>query len=203
MSDPKIKLDLNPMEFFRKQVLTFSKKNKIELNKELEFYVVNLLCQFINPSSYLEVEEEIDFLDTPLALVLKKTLESTPNRQIHLYKLLGDTSLYLGGFFQESLAKKSITPEYLITMGSQAYNNVALLMKTQKVNIDFRELYSSLASSFPDIMRIISSFSEGLFKIKARKIESSHSLGILDQLSDLELPSILKKNNFSFDDSKN
>ena len=57
------------MEFFRKQVLTFSKKNKIELNKELEFYVVNLLCQFINPSSYLEVEEEIDFLDTPLALV--------------------------------------------------------------------------------------------------------------------------------------
>ena len=203
MTGQKIKLDLNPMEFFRKQVLTFSEKHKVVLTKDLEFYVVNLLCQFVNPSSYLEVEEEIDFLDTPLVLVLKKALEAAPDRQIHLYKLLGDTSLYLGGVFEESLAKKSITKEYVITMGSQAYANVAELMKTQKLDADFRGLYASLASSFPDIMKIISSFSHGLFKEGDYLLLPKQKTGILDQVESYDFCHILKKRKDSFDDSKN
>ena len=170
MIQPKVELSLSPHEFFRDILKKSSKKNSVALNNDLEFYLVNLLCHFIEPKSYFSVEEDIDFLNTPLALILKKALESSPDRQLLLYKLLGDTSLYLCGLFEESLEKKRITSDYVISLGSQAYENVSILMRTNKRDSDFNRIYSSLASDFNDIVKVLSSVSRETFR--ANKIES-------------------------------
>lgn len=164
MTEQKVQIDISPREFFREKVKDSLKANLVSIDNDTEFYLVNLLCQFIDPSPYFTVEEDIDFFNTPLALILKQALESTPDRQILLYKLLGDTSLYLCGFFQESLAKKKITCDYVISLGSHAYENVSVLMKRNKGDANFNKLYGSLSCSFENIVKVLVTISCDAFK---------------------------------------
>lgn len=170
MIQQRVELSLSPHEFFRDIVKKSSEKNSILLDKDIEFYLVNLLCQFIEPRAYFSVEEEIDFLSTPLALILKEALESSPDRQILLFKLLGDASLYLCGLFEESLEKKKITSDYVISLGSQAYAKVSNLMKNNKGDADFNKIYAVLSGDFPNIVKVLMSVSREAFR--KNKIDS-------------------------------
>jgi len=72
---------VSPLDFFRDQVTNAAQSLKLQLNDDIEFYLVNLLCEFINPAQ-LNIDEDMAVLDTPLALMLNKALESSPDPQI-------------------------------------------------------------------------------------------------------------------------
>ena len=76
--------DLSPQAFFRDKVLDAQNRQGIQLSENVEFYIVNLLCD------YLRVDDT-RMSDECLALILKKALESSPGEQIFLYKKLADT----------------------------------------------------------------------------------------------------------------
>ena len=64
-----ISLGISPQEFFRDQIRSAVKDQNIQFSEDIEFYLVNLLTQFIATSP--------DFLETPLALKYKKCLGGT------------------------------------------------------------------------------------------------------------------------------
>jgi hypothetical protein len=97
---------LSPQDFFRDQVTNAAQSLKLQLNDDIEFYLVNLLCEFINPAQ-LNIDDDMAVLDTPLAFMLKKAVESSPDIQIKVYKRLGDTSLYFAGYFQDFFNRKT------------------------------------------------------------------------------------------------
>jgi hypothetical protein len=151
---------LSPQDFFRTQVCAASKSLQIDLDSDIEFYLVNLLCEFINPSQ-LAIDSE-SVLDTPLALILKKALESSPDNQIKVMKRLGDTSLYVSGYFQDCFKRKAVDVSYYIDMGSNAYGHTAQLMRSYKGDSHFSKIYTTLSQEFRTLVALITEIAETL-----------------------------------------
>ena len=57
-----------------------------------------------------------------------------------LFRQLGDVSLYVAGFFQDSFAKKLVDIDYYIDMGGTAYHHVAVRADRPPVQQMFHEL---------------------------------------------------------------
>jgi len=91
--------DLSPQAFFHEKVQEAQSRQGIMLSENVEFYIVNLLCDYVRV-------DEGKLNDDCLALILKKALESPSGEQIFLYKKLADTALYFSGFFQEYFNNK-------------------------------------------------------------------------------------------------
>ena len=140
-------IDTRPSEFFKERVRVALTNNNITVDNDVEFYLVTLLCNFIQPALDLQGR-----LDTPLALFLKEALESSDSyEQQARFKVLGDLSLYVSGYFQESFNRKTIDINYYIAIGSSAYQKVAKLSA--------QSLYSKLAMSFPQLIEVVSEVS--------------------------------------------
>lgn len=150
---------VSPRDYFRNQVSAATQSLKVQINDELEFYLVNLLCDFINPS-LIAIDDEMPILDTPLAFMLKKALESSPDTQIKVYKRLGDASLYFAGYFQESFHRKTVDLSYYINMGAAAYERTAGLMRSHRNDPHFHSIYMNLAQEFHKLVSIVAEVSD-------------------------------------------
>lgn len=140
----------SPQEYFLEQIKLESKKLKIKLNADVEFYLVNLLCDFIDPSKvYNIINEEQNLFNTPLVFLIKKAYEtSSIEYQINIFKLLGDTCLYISGYFQDFFNRKTFDIEYYITMGTYAYSKVSHLLQSTDKSNNKSAVFNELAHNF-------------------------------------------------------
>ncbi|HUK66022.1 MAG TPA: hypothetical protein VLV17_04290 [Anaeromyxobacteraceae bacterium] len=125
MNDP-ILVGKSATEYFRDLVSDALACRGMQVKEATEFYLVNLLAQFLrkerlfagNPGEACELE--------PLALTLKRALEGDRETRFANLKRLGDTSLFVSGFFGDSLARSLVQVDYYIAMGERAYDALAL-----------------------------------------------------------------------------
>lgn len=172
MTKSKVQLLQGPTEFFRSKVIKAADQQGLVLSKEVEFYLVNLLCHFIDPDRYFKLEGDIDLFDTPIALILKKALEAPPEKQLMIYKTLGDISLYMSGYFQDYFNNKTFDIQYFSSIGSQAYASVATRVQGKHKNNDFYDLYQNLSLNFDHIVEVFAIISDST-------ITSSSSVNLL------------------------
>ncbi len=155
------------LDFFNTLIGESSSKTGIEISLPVRHYLSGLLRFYIfsdhlfsiNPSG----KKHIDTL-AELYLTGKKSHRSW---KINLKKM-GDTSLYISGFFRESLKKKMISLEYYMDMGRQAYHNLS--------GFQDEKLFGELAFRFSDLTRL-------LFHIRKEHSTSKYKdlLCLLDQ----------------------
>ena len=157
-----ITLSVKPIEFFREKVRDSLSRQQIEVSEEIEFYLVTLLCDFINPVKVDTIHGELDLLETPLALVLKTALESPSEHQYKLYKSIGDTSLYMAGYFQDSFNDKTVSSKYFMELGASAYLTVSTLSERKPEFLPSSRIFESLSASFPDFVEVVSDIAEKL-----------------------------------------
>jgi hypothetical protein len=155
-----VQITVNAQEFFREKVTEAIAKQNVKVGDDIEFYLVNLLCEFIAPNKLDTVVGELDALQTPLALMLKQAMEAPPQQQMRIYKYLGDTSLYVAGFFQDYFNRKAFDIGYYISLGSSAYGNVSSLFRDQHGDEGFQAMYGNLASKFRELVDIVAEVSE-------------------------------------------
>ena len=149
---------IHPSDFFRGKVSSAASNLKLSITEEVEFYLVNV-CEFIQPQQ--RTVEEIDLLDTPLALIYKKALEASPGHASKdLLKKLGDTSLYIAGYFQDSLNRKTVGARYFISMGSNAYEKISEIMRDRHSDSSFSAIYQELAKDFAKLVSLITEVAE-------------------------------------------
>lgn len=160
MGAPQLELMINPQEFFREKVVEAVQNQQVTIGDELEFYLVNLLCEFINPTKVDTLVGEIDAMQTPLALMLKQALESPPSQRLRIFKYLGDTSLYFAGFFQDYFNRKTFDVNYYIDLGTSAYANVSTIMRDHHGDEHFTSMYKGLAQKFQCLVEIVAEVSE-------------------------------------------
>jgi hypothetical protein len=111
------------------------------------FYVVQLLAGF------LQRPENYD--DGPLALRLAQALESGGMRQRASLKQIGDLSLFISGFFSESLNRKLVDVDYYASIGGRAYHALS------RVETDtFSPVFAELGEKFVDFVDVLSEVSE-------------------------------------------
>lgn len=151
----------HPADFFREQITSARHDLSVELDGDIEFYLVNLMCDFValEPS---QSEDGVDLFGTPLALVLKEALETPPSQQLKIFKKLGDTSLYMTGYFRDSFNRKAVDADYYINMGSLAYKRVARLILEMYGEKSFHRMYLNLSKEFQKLVAIVTEVSEGL-----------------------------------------
>ncbi len=151
---------LSPQDFFRNQVTEASQSLSLKLPEDIEFYLVNLLCEFVSPLAMRIGEENV--LDKPLALMMAKAMDSSPDDQIKVLKRLGDTSLYVSGYFQDCFKRKAVDVSYYMDMGSVAYEKTAKLMRDYKHDNHFSKVYSTLSQEFKKLVAVIMEVAESL-----------------------------------------
>ena len=174
---------VDPKDYFHGQIEQATGKLQIRLSDDIEFYLVNLLCEFIKPADM--TIDELNLMDTPLALILKKATESAPSTQLKIYKKLGDISLYVAGYFQDSFNRKAVNASYYVSMGSSAYQSASRLMGRRYGDLHFQEMYDGLSRDFNKLVQIITYVAGSI----PNKLDESSILRILAQadLKDDEL----------------
>jgi hypothetical protein len=148
MSGKSLTLVVQPQAYFHELVTGALGKQHLNVQPETEFYLVNLLNQFMAAD---RLREE------PLALMVKEALEApSSENQKQLFRQVGDESLYVAGFFQDSLNRKLVDIDYYIEMGGTAYRQVAARVEENPQ----RSLYEELANKFASFVEVLADVSD-------------------------------------------
>src|SRR5512140_4028881 len=85
-------------EFFHEAISEAIRNQGVATSESTEFYLVNLLSEFASTT--------VD--DAPLALKLAEASYAHPDERVRALRQIGDQTLYVSGFFSDSLRRKSI-----------------------------------------------------------------------------------------------
>lgn len=147
---------VNPNEYFQGAVTGAVNTLGLKVSEHAQHYIVQLLGHYIHSENLIPTDtsgKPAETLAQQLAIALEQ--EKSDQRAARL-RQLGDYSLYVAGFFSDSLSRKLVDVDYYIGMGGAAYENVARLedKKTRS------ELFLELAQKFPKFVEILSQISE-------------------------------------------
>jgi hypothetical protein len=140
---------VDPKAFFREELVKASRKQNLPLEHHVEGYLVDLLCFFTGGSTIEVNHEPIDLLATPAAFLYQKAFEAPPEEKIKLFKALGDTTLYLSGYFPDSFNQKAFSLDYFINLGEKAY------LQASSLSLSSRSTFHHLAKNFKDLVELL------------------------------------------------
>ena len=114
-----------PLEFFRELVTGALTHRKLRVKDTTEFYLVRLLERFLARDELYVGAQDGPSQVEPLALLLLRALEEGRQRRREGLRRLGDTSLFVAGFFGDSLVRSPVDTAYYVAMGERAYQALA------------------------------------------------------------------------------
>lgn len=151
----KLVREETPVEFFREQLERAMEHQRVSASVLTEYYLVNLLAVCVHRDPLPPAED--GFEETPLALLYVKALEASRYRRARILRALGDTALFVSGFFADSLARKLVDLGYYHKMGGQAYARLSL----EDAALEFgTEVFRELAQRFTQFADLLSEVSE-------------------------------------------
>lgn len=148
-------LVLNPGEYFQGAVSGAVSSLKVSVSPHAEHYLVQLLGHFISTENFYPTDatgRPAETLAEQLAIALEE--ERAEQRALRM-RQLGDFSLYIAGFFTDSLSRKLVDVDYYIGMGGAAYENVAQLEGRSRA-----ELFLELSRNFSRFVEVLAQVSE-------------------------------------------
>lgn len=141
-----------PAEYFKDLIEGALSRQRLRSNELTSYYLVDLLCRFVRP------DRRIPFYDDttePLALRLRRALESGGMEQRARLRNLGDFSLFTSGFFSDSLTRRAVDVDYYVSMGEYAYGSLS-----RRDTDAFGEVFTELAGKFVAYMDVLADVSE-------------------------------------------
>ena len=128
------------------------------LSKGLKDYLISLLCFYINSEQLFEKKTgESKSHEKTLIEWYKKSQQSSKQEKLHLFKKMGDFSLYLSGFFRAAVKNKLVHLSYYEEMGKTAYHYVS-------------QAYPPKKNIFKELSREFTNISEILFSLQKQMI---------------------------------
>ena len=150
----------NVQEFFRDSVDKAVSNQNLEANENTLYYIVNLLTGFTQAEELFERTPEGQDLK-PLALLYADAISAeTRAAKSKSLKRLGDTSLYLAGFFSNSLSRKVIDVDYYISMGGNAYSYLSETARSHSQSDVFQIVFEELSKKFTRFVDVLGEVSE-------------------------------------------
>ena len=140
-----------PAEYFKELVDSALVRQRIQAGDLTAYYLVNLLCQFVRP----DARSTNDLDAEPLAIRLTRALQTGGSEQRARLRSLGDFSLFMSGFFSDSLRRRTIDVDYYVSMGEYAYGSLS-----RRDEDAFAEVFGELARKFVGYMDVLADISE-------------------------------------------
>jgi len=110
-------------------------------------YLVDLLSDF----AYVQ---ELA-LDQALAVVMAEARLAPLGESIARYKQVGDNSLYLAGYFGDSLRRAELDPTYYITLGGEAYRTAAFTLERMGSESQLVVVFGELGEEFAQFVAVL------------------------------------------------
>ena len=142
--------ELTAVEYFKDLVATSLSRQHIRAADLTEYYLVNLLCQYIRLDASAAGDD-----GEPLAVRLARALQSGGQEQRARLRSLGDFSLFMSGFFSDSFRRRTTDVDYYVSMGEYAYGSLG-----RRDEDAFSEVFTELASKFVAFTDVLADISE-------------------------------------------
>jgi hypothetical protein len=139
----------SPVEFFKEQVEGAMARQHLHASDWTVYYLVNLLASYVSPARLDQVQGP-----EPLGLRLARALaaEGGPTRDD--LRQIADNSLFLAGFFGDSLQRRLVDLDYYISLGGYAYSRLA------SHDDAFADVFGELAEKFVPVVDVLSDISD-------------------------------------------
>jgi len=134
------------VEYFKELVDRALANQHVDAGELTSFYVVHLLSEFVLRAGERDSE--------PLGPKLLAALESNGFRQRATLKQIGDASLFISGFFSDSLRRKLVDVDYYVAIGGHAYNALS-----RQESDTFSPVFAELADKFGAFVDVLNEVS--------------------------------------------
>ncbi len=141
-------------EWFREMIAESLSHRRVRIQEVTEFYLVNLLAEFLEKEKLFVEQADGTVAAEPLALILLRALEADRRRRAASLRRLGDTALFVSGFFGDSLARSLVDVDYYIAMGERAYGALA------ESGVGQDELFEELSLRFGEFVDLFAEIAE-------------------------------------------
>jgi len=131
-------------EFFHEVVTDALEAVDLDASEPAGWYLVGLLGEFTKAR----------LTDEPLGMKLAQPGED-PCERVRNLKQVGDTSLYVAGFFAESLTRSLVDVDYYVGIGQSAYSQLARSLGAARSQRSISEVYEELAAKFPRFVDVL------------------------------------------------
>jgi len=145
----------NLRDYFRTSVDDVIAKQGVDVDPHTAYYVVNLLTLFSRSEEFYENDGEA-YGVRPLALMLADATDAeNVEQRAFVLQRIGDVSLFISGFFIESLAAKAVDIDYYVYMGESAYGSLSEEVRGTFRGNAFGEVYKELATKFQVLIDVL------------------------------------------------
>jgi hypothetical protein len=149
MADALVRQE-TPAEYFKELVETAMEHQHVAVHDLTSFYLVNLLTGFVHfDRSSPAVGDE------PLGIRLARALQAGGTAQRTGLREVGDLSLFISGFFSDSLARSLVDIDYYIQLGECAYGSLA-----RRGDVALVDVFDELAGKFAAFVDVLGEVSE-------------------------------------------
>jgi hypothetical protein len=123
-------LCLSSRDFFAEMVQEALRSRHIKTYPAVAGYLVDLLNSYLTTDKLFDEEDESGRKRREtLAEMFLKAGNADYRMRIELLKKLGDTSLYVSGYFGDSLQRQIVDIDYYVEMGGTAYSSLAEVVR--------------------------------------------------------------------------
>ena len=140
----------SPAEYFKELVESALERQRVSVRDLTAFYLVNLLTGFVHFD-----RSSAGAADEALGVRLARALQAGGSRQRDGLREVGDLSLFISGFFADSLTRSLVDVDYYIQLGECAYASLA-----RRGDPAFGDVFDELAGKFSTCVDVLSEVSE-------------------------------------------
>jgi hypothetical protein len=150
----------NIKDFFRDLLLRAIANQRAQVGPFTELYLVNLLTEYLASEALYVQSDDGTWQQKPLAFLLKEALEERGPARVFMLRRLGDTSLFVSGFFPDSLSRRTslVDVDYYIDMGGRAYDAIGALSARHATSE--RSVWYELSEKFRLLVDLLNEVSE-------------------------------------------
>src|SRR6188768_511090 len=138
----------SPTEYFRNLVESALQRQHLAVRELTSFYVVNLLAGFVHRDQSGIADYEA------LGVRFVRALQSGGSAQRDGLRRVGDTSLFVSGFFSDSLNRSLVDIDYYMQLGERAYGSLA------RNDDALGDVFDELSDKFTAMVDVLTEVSE-------------------------------------------
>lgn len=142
-------------DFFSEELKSVMEKQHIQTENQSFEYLVALLLKFIQSEQFFQKDGNGKAKNAFLMELYQEGQTGDLTHQKESLRRLGDVTLFISGFFPDSLSRKIVDVDYYQQMGGAAYSQLSGLQMTSEARNLFKEL-SLKFRSFSDVFNELS-----------------------------------------------
>ncbi|HEC32337.1 MAG TPA: hypothetical protein ENI41_07590 [Deltaproteobacteria bacterium] len=146
------------MEFFYESLQQALAEQKIQVGRATEYYLVDLLSRYSKAESLLQPTHEQQ--EKTYGELYLESYHLSPSERSKILKYIGDTTLFLCGFFSESFKRKLVDIDYYAMLGRASYSHLVEVSEYIKMRIGVPEVFAELVNKLLDLIDVIAEIGE-------------------------------------------